>query len=48
MTEYQFNTELAEKYGVEAAVVIRHFVYWLTKNQVDKKNFKDGRSDVIV
>ena len=43
--EHSFNVELAQKYGVPAAIIIRHLQYWLIKNKAnkDQKHFFDGR-----
>ena len=40
---YTFNTDLAEKYGLEEAIMLQHIGYWVLFNKAHDKNFKDGR-----
>jgi hypothetical protein len=40
--QYQFDVEIAKKYGVEEAVIIQNFGFWIKKNQANNKNFHDG------
>lgn len=39
---YSFDTELAEKIGVNEAIMLNNFVYWLSKNKANNKNLFDG------
>lgn len=38
-----FDTEIAEAYGVNCAVILNHIYYWCLKNEADNINLKDGR-----
>lgn len=40
---HSFEVDNATKHGVEIAVIIYHFKYWLNKNVADHKNVHDGR-----
>jgi len=44
MTEYSFNIEHAIKYGVENAVMIRFFQFWITTNKANNRNNIEGRT----
>ena len=39
---YNFNVEIATKIGVDEAIMLNNFVYWLLKNKANNKNFFDG------
>lgn len=41
---HQFNTKIAEKYGIEEAILIEHLYFWIHKNECEKEMFKDGRT----
>lgn len=41
---YSFNTEAAKLYGVDEAIVIHNFQYWLTLNKANNKHQHDGRT----
>lgn len=41
---HSFNVEIAEKYGVEKAVLLENFYFWIKKNQANKKNMHDGKA----
>lgn len=41
---HSFSVKLAEKYGVEAALLINHFSHWISHNQRMKRNFHEGRT----
>jgi hypothetical protein len=41
--EHSFNIEVAQEYGVNAAIVLRHLQFWIIKNKTHNKNFHDGR-----
>ena len=41
---YLFDVEEAEKYGVNEAILLYHFKYWLRKNLVNDKNIYDGKA----
>ena len=40
---HSFNIELAEKYGVECAIVIENLAFWIKKNEANNKNLYDNR-----
>ena len=44
MVEHSFNIEIAQSYGVLAAILYRHFQYWIAKNLTNRTNFCDGRT----
>jgi len=39
--QHTFNVELAEKYGVDEAIVLNNFGFWIHKNQANDKNYHD-------
>lgn len=39
-----FDRALAEAYGIEEAILIWHFQYWIRINKTKKQNFIDGRT----
>lgn len=41
---FLFETEDAEKYGVEAAVVLHAIRFWIEKNRANNRHFHDGRT----
>ena len=41
---HSFSVEYAEKYGVECAILITHFQFWIEQNQAMNRNFHDGRT----
>ena len=41
--EHSFNIDIAEKYGMTAAVLYNHFLFWIKKNKADERNYKDGK-----
>lgn len=40
---HQFNSRLASMYGIEEAILIHNFYYWIKKNAANEQNFRDGR-----
>lgn len=40
--EHHFNTNIAKKYGIEEAIILHHFYYWIAKNAANRCNFHDG------
>lgn len=40
--EHHFNTNIAKKYGIEEAILLHHFYYWIAKNAANAKHFYDG------
>lgn len=41
---HSFNVEIAEKYGIEKAVLLENFYFWVKKNQANKKNIHNGKA----
>lgn len=41
---HSFSVELAEQYGIECAILIQHFQFWIEQNQMMKRNFHDDRT----
>ena len=40
--EHHFNIKIAERYGIEEAILLSNFEYWITKNKANNQNFFDG------
>lgn len=40
---YSFDTELAQKLGVNEAILLQNIVFWLLKNKANGANYYDGR-----
>lgn len=40
---HSFNTDIAEKYGIEKAILLENFYFWIKKNEANKKNFHNGK-----
>lgn len=40
---YTFDIDLAAKYGVNEAIMLNNFIYWIAKNEANGKHFYDGR-----
>lgn len=40
--QYSFDVEMAEKIGVNEAIMLNNFVFWLKSNKANEKNFFDG------
>ena len=43
-SHHTFDIHLATLYGMEEAVLIQHFQYWITFNKNLKRNFREGRT----
>jgi hypothetical protein len=41
---YSFDVEVATQYGVDEAIVIQNFQFWILKNKAGEKNQHDGRT----
>jgi hypothetical protein len=41
---HSFSVEDAEEYGIECAILINHFKFWIEQNQAMGRNFHDGRT----
>ena len=42
--QHHFDIEVAQEYGINLAILINHFQFWLTKNVANGKNQHDGRT----
>lgn len=40
--EYSFDIETAKQYGVDEAIMIKNFQFWINKNKACNTNFYDG------
>lgn len=40
---YQFDTDIAARYGVDEAIMIFYLSFWIRKNEANGKHFHDGR-----
>ena len=40
--EHHFNTEIAKDCGIEEAILLHNFHFWLSKNAANEKHFHDG------
>lgn len=40
---YFFDTDIAKEYGVNEAIIIQNFAYWIAKNEANDKHFYEGR-----
>lgn len=38
-----FDTDVAKKYGVNAAIILQNIGYWIKQNEANEINFYDGR-----
>lgn len=38
-----FNTTLAERYGIEEAIILEHLYFWIHKNECEGEHVIDGR-----
>ena len=41
---HSFSVDFAELYGVECAILINHFQFWIRQNKKANKNFHDGKT----
>lgn len=42
MKNHCFNVKVAEKVGLEEAILLNNIAFWCKKNEENKKNFKSG------
>lgn len=40
--DHAFNIEMAQKYGVDEAIVINNLHFWIVKNKANRTHFYDG------
>ena len=43
MTTHSFSVSVANKFGVEKAILLQNIAFWLDKNLANEKHFHDGR-----
>lgn len=41
--EHNFKVALAREYGIEEAILIHNFHYWIKENRANERNYYDGR-----
>lgn len=41
--EHSFDIEIAQEYGMESAIILKHLYYWIEKNRVCEKHCYDGK-----
>lgn len=41
---HSFRSEIAEKYGVEKAILFENFYFWIKKNEANNMNIHEGRA----
>lgn len=41
--QHHFNTDIAKKFDIITAILLDNFYYWIEKNRLNERNFKDGR-----
>jgi len=41
---YQFDVDVAVKYGVSGAIILRHLQFWIFTNRANGKHFHDNRT----
>lgn len=41
---HSFNVEIAKVYGMEKAVILENFYFWIKKNEANRKNIHEGRA----
>lgn len=39
---HNFDTNIAERYGINAAIILQNMYYWIEKNRANEKHFHDG------
>lgn len=37
-----FDSEIAQEYGVNAAVILQHIAFWIKTNEANERNYHDG------
>lgn len=43
MVNHSFDVFIAEKYGINSAIIFNHLFFWIAKNEANSKNFHEGR-----
>ena len=39
---YVFDIEYATEYGLEESIMLQNFMFWISKNKANEKNYHDG------
>ncbi len=40
--KHYFDAYIAEKYGINCAIILQHLLFWIEKNRADERNMYDG------
>ena len=40
--EHSFDIEIAKKYGIPTAIILKHLYFWIEKNRANNKHYYDG------
>ena len=40
--QHSFDTEIANAYGISAAIIFNHLVFWIQKNEANNEHYHDG------
>ena len=40
---HSFNVEIAKEFGIEKAVILENFYFWIKKNKANKRNIHEGK-----
>ena len=40
---HSFNVEIAQQFGIEKAILLENFYFWIVKNRANKKNYHNGK-----
>ena len=40
--QHTFDIDIAAKYGVEEAILLNYFDFWIQKNEANDRHFHDG------
>lgn len=43
MALHMFDPQIAQEYGVNAAIIFQNLAYWIERNRANEANFHDGR-----
>lgn len=41
--EHSFDIEIAQEYGIEEAIILKHFHFWIQKNEANDDNYFEGK-----
>ena len=45
---HSFNIEHAQKYGIEEAILIENFIFWISKNKANRKHDREIEIDGVM